>query len=70
VDDVKAITGKLDALIRLTAVGILGDRTGGEAIALLVRAGLDTEAIAEIVGTTPATVRAARSRNARKKARH
>lgn len=54
--------GKIDALIRLTALQVLGDRTGAEAIALLGRAGLDNDLIAEIVGTTPATVRGALSR--------
>lgn len=65
-DDAKALGEKLDALIRVTAVGVLGDKTGVEAIALLTRAGLDTDVIAEIVGTTRATVRAARSRSSRK----
>ena len=53
---------KMDALIRLTAIQVLGDKTGAEAIAVLGRAGLDNELIAEIVGTTPATVRGALSR--------
>ena len=53
---------KMDTLIRLTALQVLGEKTGAEAIALLDRAGLETELIAEIVSTTPATVRAALSR--------
>jgi DNA-binding CsgD family transcriptional regulator len=53
---------KMDALIRLTALQVLGDKTGAEAIAVLGRAGLDSELIAEIVGTTPSTVRGALSR--------
>lgn len=53
---------KMDILIRLTALQVLGDRTGAEAIAILSSAGLDNDVIAEIVGTTPATVRAALSR--------
>lgn len=58
---------KLDALVRLTALQVLGERTGKEeSIGILVRAGLDNDVIADVVGTTPATVRAARSR-ARKK---
>jgi hypothetical protein len=57
---------QLDSLIRLTALQVIGDRTGVEAIALLGRAGLDNELIAEVVGTTPATVRAALSRARRK----
>jgi 3-hydroxyisobutyrate dehydrogenase-like beta-hydroxyacid dehydrogenase len=66
VADTAALEEKLDALIRLTAVGMLGDKTGVEAIRLLARAGLDTDVIADVVGTTPATVRAARSRSSRK----
>ncbi|MGQ0668295.1 MAG: hypothetical protein ACT4PO_01240 [Actinomycetota bacterium] len=68
-NETKALEAKLDSLIRLTAVGILGERTGVEAITLLARAGLDTDVIAEVVGTTPATVRAARSRSARRRGR-
>jgi hypothetical protein len=53
---------KMDALIRLTALQVIGEKSGVEAIKVLDRAGLDNELIAEIVGTTTATVRAARSR--------
>jgi DNA-binding CsgD family transcriptional regulator len=57
---------KIDTLIRLTALQMLGDKTGTDAIALLGRAGLESDLIAEIVGTTPATVRSALSRVRRK----
>lgn len=57
---------KMDALVRLTALQLLGDKTGAEAIAVLGRAGLDNDLIAEIVGTTPATVRGALSRARRR----
>lgn len=60
------LSSKMDVLIRLTAFQVLGDKTGAEAIRLLGRAGLDNDLIAEIVGTTPATVRAALSRVRRK----
>lgn len=53
---------QLDLLIRLTALQLVGDKTGSDAITVLGRAGLDNELIAEIVGTTPATVRSALSR--------
>jgi len=53
---------KMDMLIRLTALQLIGDRTGTEAIAVLGRSGLDNDLIALIVGTTPATVRATLSR--------
>ena len=57
------IGAKLDALIRLTAVSVLGGKTGGEAIDLLARAGLDNE-IADLVGTTKETVRVRRWKTA------
>jgi hypothetical protein len=57
---------KMDTLIRLTALQLIGDKTGAEAVGILDRAGLDNELIADIVGTTAATVRAARSRVRRK----
>lgn len=53
---------KMDALIRLTALQLIRDKTGAEAIAMLGRSGLDNDLIALIVGTTPATVRATLSR--------
>jgi DNA-binding CsgD family transcriptional regulator len=56
------LAAKMDALIRLTALQLLGEKTGAEAIAVLSRAGLDNDLIAEIVGTTPSTVRGALSR--------
>lgn len=59
---------KLDALVRLTALSLLGGRGGMEAVDLLSRAGLDNELIAELVGTTAATVRARRSARRRKEA--
>ncbi|MGH3691311.1 MAG: hypothetical protein ACRDT7_14230 [Microbacterium sp.] len=57
---------KMDTLIRLTALQLIGDKTGAEAIGILDRAGLDNELIADLVGTTAATVRASRSRVRRK----
>jgi DNA-directed RNA polymerase specialized sigma24 family protein len=53
---------KLDTLIRLMALQLIGERTGGEAITVLARAGLDNDMIAELVGTSVATVRATLSR--------
>lgn len=57
---------RLDVLIRLTAIQVLGDRTGAEAIVVLGRAGVDNDLIADLVGTSPATVRATLSRARRK----
>lgn len=60
--DVDDLARKLDALVRLTALQALGERTGAEAIVFLARARLDNDLIAEIVGTSAATVRATMSR--------
>jgi hypothetical protein len=65
-DDHGAIGAKLDALIRLAAVSVLGGKTGGEAIDLLARAGLDNDLIADLVGTTKETVRVRRWKTAQK----
>jgi len=46
--DEAAIGEKLDALIRLIAVSVLGGKTGGEAIEVLLRAGLDNDLIADL----------------------
>jgi len=61
--------GKLDSLIRLAALQLIGDRSGAEAIGILGRAGLDNDLIAELVQTSPATVRATLSRMRRKSGR-
>ena len=59
---------RLDVLIRLAALQLLGDRSGADAIMVLSRAGLDNDLIAELVGTTPGAVRATTSRERRKSA--
>jgi DNA-binding CsgD family transcriptional regulator len=56
------LESKIDTLIRINAIQLIGEKTGSEAIALLRRAGLSTELIADVVGTTPATVRSAKAR--------
>lgn len=61
------VARKLDTLIRLTAAQVMGERTGADAIGVLARAGLENDLIAELIGTTPATVRKARSRLAKSK---
>lgn len=60
------LVAKLDALVRLVALQLIGDKTATEAIRVLGRSGLDNELIAEIVGTTPGTVRGTLSRARRK----
>ena len=66
VGDAVDLSLKLDALIRLTAIALIGDRSGIDAIAVLARANLDNDTIASIVGSSPATVRSARSRLGRR----
>jgi hypothetical protein len=65
-DNFRGLAARLDVLIRLTAVSILGEKTGGEAIDFLARAGLDNETIADLVGTTKETVRVRRWKTAQK----
>ena len=48
---------KLDVLVRLAALQLVNEKPQTEAINILSRSGLETAAIAELVGTTPATVR-------------
>lgn len=50
------VAKKLDTLIRLTAIGLFGDKTQKEKIELLATAGLGAKEIAELLGTTPNTV--------------
>lgn len=58
---------KLDTLIRLTAIGLFGDKTQRDKIELLATAGLGAKEIAELLGTTPNTVRVALSGLRKKK---
>jgi predicted transcriptional regulator len=57
---------QLEILIRLTAIQALGERKGAEAISVLGQAGLDAKTIAELLGTTDATVRSRLSKERRK----
>ena len=59
---IRSAESQLEILVRLAAVQLVGERTGADAILVLAKAGLDTDLIAEVVDTTPATVRAALSR--------
>ena len=55
------LLAKVDVLIRLVAIGICGEKTQREKIALLNSAGLGPTAIAEILGTTSNTINVALS---------
>jgi len=61
------VANKLDTLIRLTAIGLFGDKSQKEKIELLMTAGLQTKEIAELLGTTPNTVSVALSGLRKKK---
>jgi DNA-binding NarL/FixJ family response regulator len=50
------ISKKLDRLIRLTAISVLGDKPQRKQIELLGRSGLAAKDIATLVGTTANTV--------------
>jgi len=60
------IDTKLDIMIRLLASRAVEGRSKTEAILVLGVSGLETDLIAEIVGTTPGTVRARLSEAKRK----
>ncbi len=55
------VAEKLDTLIRLTAIGLFGDKTQREKIELLSSAGLQPKDIADLLGTTANTVNVALS---------
>lgn len=67
--DLKALTKRVDMLIKLVGVGLVAGKTQREQIKLLSKAGLQPREIAELVGTSPNTVRVelAVMRKARKK---
>jgi DNA-binding CsgD family transcriptional regulator len=56
-DDLQPITQRLDTLIRLVASNLLAGKKQQEKIELLSRSGLTPKEIAELIGTTPNTVR-------------
>lgn len=61
------VADKLDTLIRLTAIGLFGEKTQRERIELLSSAGLQPKEIADLLGTTPNTVNVALSGMRKKK---
>ena len=56
-ENTKAIVERLDRLTNLVAIGLLGGKTQREQIRLLSKGGFPPREIAELVGTTPNTVR-------------
>jgi predicted ArsR family transcriptional regulator len=65
--ELKAISGKLDLLIRLEAAALIEGRKQNDQLFLLSKAGFQPKTIAEILGTTPNTVRVQLSKLRKKK---
>ena len=60
-NDIEPVTRRLDILIRLFAASLVTGKNQREQIELLSNSGLTPKEIAELVGTTPNTVRVALS---------
>jgi DNA-binding CsgD family transcriptional regulator len=58
-NDLQPITQQLDMLIKLVASSFLSGKKQQEKIELLSRVGMAPKKIAELIGTTPNTVRVA-----------
>ena len=56
-EDTREIVERLDRLTNLVAIGLLGGKTQREQIRLLSKGGFPPREIAELIGTTPNTVR-------------
>lgn len=63
------VANKLDTLIRLTAIGLFGDKTQREKIEMLSSAGMQPKEIADLLGTTANTVNVALSGIRKKKSK-
>ena len=55
--DLQQVIHRLDVLIKLVATGLLVEKKQREQIKMLSNSGLAPKEIAELVGTTPNTVR-------------
>jgi len=68
-NDLPEIIQRLDTLIKLVATSLLAEKSQREQIELLSKVGLAPKEIAELIGTTPNTVRVALTaiRKAKKK---
>lgn len=62
----QSLEEQVGILVRLTALQVLGERSGAEGIAILGRVGMDVKTIAELLGTTEATVRSRLSKERKK----
>ncbi len=66
-DELREISEKLDVLTRLTALLLTEEKKQADQFLLLNRAGFKPKDIAELLGTTPNTVRVALSTLRKKK---
>jgi hypothetical protein len=57
------LTNRIEGILKLLAVQTVSGKKAGEAAALLERAGLDRKMIAEVLNTSPDSVRALLSQN-------
>ena len=58
----KQLLEKIDALVRLTALGVIRDKEYPEQVELLSSIGLQPKEIADLLGKTPNSVRVTLSR--------
>jgi DNA-binding CsgD family transcriptional regulator len=56
-NDLLPITQRLDKLINLVAIGLTSDKSQREQLVLLSKAGFQPKEIADMLGTTPNTIR-------------
>ena len=55
--DLQQVTQRLDMLIKLVATGLLAEKNQRQQIELLSKSGMAPKEIAELIGTSPNTVR-------------
>lgn len=67
--EVQAVLGKLDIIIRLLGFSLVEGKKQKEQLLLLSKAGFQPKHIAEMLGTTPNTVRVALSNLRKEKTR-
>jgi DNA-binding NarL/FixJ family response regulator len=67
-EELQSLNEKVDILVRLLACALTTGRSQQECISILSKAGLQPKLIAELIGTTPNTVRVTLT-NMRKKRR-
>ncbi|TKJ35707.1 MAG: hypothetical protein CEE38_13940 [Planctomycetes bacterium B3_Pla] len=56
-DELKVLNEQVERLTKLVALGVIGEKSQNEQIALLAKVGIAPKDIAQLIGTTPNTVR-------------